>query len=391
MTLAICLAPVFCYVNQCKQFRVYYNAFLIEPREVTLKVSQNKFSGCLKNCSRSLDCNSVSWSKSQEICKVHSVSPYDMDFNGNINKSSDWNLYVKNEGVSWKPIAKFSSSNGQFQGDSSFKLWSHFWDSMNNDSCVREKLNVRCNRHYVHKERDWILNLREAKKIKISLYEDGIEAAWVVFDKQPGSSDNWFQPSRVIDSYPWDTKLLKSSEMSMESFRKSSFYIVKPNPAFYLKYPSPHAYWMKIYETVSVNICVYGNTNSPQILYSKGPSLTLLSKSLVSRVNPTFPNSHWRYNLEWSEAENFCETNLHVHIATHDEVNQCRITQGYECCRWGWMTGGVASFPMNRKHPNCGNIIGMMPAQTSGSFDIYCKPDQNLVGLADTMVISVEI
>ena len=101
-------------------------------------------------------------------------------------------------------------------------------------------------------------------KVKISLYKDGVEAAWVIFDKQPGSNDNWFQPSRIIDSYPWNTELLKSSsDMSMEPQQnndKTRFYIVESNPDFYLREQSPHRYWMKISEfpiclgIVSVNM-----------------------------------------------------------------------------------------------------------------------------------------
>ena len=49
-------------------------------------------------------------------------------------------------------------------------------------------------------------------QIKISVYKDGSEVAWVIFAKNPGDdSDGWFDPSRVIDSYPWDKIQLQES------------------------------------------------------------------------------------------------------------------------------------------------------------------------------------
>ena len=40
------------------------------------------------------------------------------------------------------------------------------------------------------KGKDWLLGFDTVTQVKISLYEDGIEAAWVIFDKQSGSNDN---------------------------------------------------------------------------------------------------------------------------------------------------------------------------------------------------------
>ena len=49
------------------------------------------------------------------------------------------------------------------------------------------------------------LTLTVLFQVKISVYKDGSEVAWVTFEKNPGDdSDGWFDPSRVIDSYPWD-------------------------------------------------------------------------------------------------------------------------------------------------------------------------------------------
>ena len=186
----------------------------------------------------------------------------------------------------WTPITKFSATTGQFNGDFSYELWNNPMNSMNNDTCASTNKSIRCNRHFVHKDKDWLLGLDAITKIKVSLYEDGIETAWVIFDKQPGSNDNWFQPSIIIDSYPWDTgKLRSSSDMSLEPQQyndNTRFYIVESNPDFYLRGSSPHKYWMKIIS--DSNECEYGIVKTPYILYSKGPYLTLLSKSQVSRV-----------------------------------------------------------------------------------------------------------
>ena len=64
---------------------------------------------------------------------------------------------------------------------------------------------TKCERHFVDHDKDTILASDSTTKVKVSLYDDGVEAAWVIFKKQPGSDDHWFQPSRIVDSYPWDT------------------------------------------------------------------------------------------------------------------------------------------------------------------------------------------
>ena len=179
-------------------------------------------------------------------------------------------------------------------------------------------------------------------KVKVSLYEDGTGAAWVIFDKQPGSNDNWFQPSRIIESYPRDTELLKSSsEMSLdpqENYGETRFYILESNPDFNLKIWSLHAYWMKIFEAGHTfgflnGACEYGDHYiHPYILHSKGSNPTLLSKSNVSLIEK-WDSSPGTNNLDWSEAEHFCETHLPVPIATMDDVDNTRINQPYQCCR----------------------------------------------------------
>ena len=171
-------------------------------------------------------------------------------------------------------------------------------------------------------------------KVKVSLYKDGVEVAWVIFDKQPGSNDNWFQPSLLIGSYPWDTKLLKSSShMSLEPQQyndNTRFYIVESNPDFYLRPSSPHKYWMKI---ISIsNECEYGIVKTPYILYSKGPNPTLLSKSRVSLVVKWSVPSGRYYKFSWAEAQNLCETRLNVPIATFNDVNDARVNQPYQYC-----------------------------------------------------------
>ena len=130
-------------------------------------------------------------------------------------------------------------------------------------------------------------------KVKVILYEDSIEAAWVIFDKKLGSSDSWFQPLQIMDSYPWNTEMLKSSsEVSLEPQQyndNTRFYIVESNTNFYLREWSPHRYWMEIHEEINPiddrwTECEYGIVDQPHILYKKGPYPVLLSKSRVSHV-----------------------------------------------------------------------------------------------------------
>ena len=50
--------------------------------------------------------------------------------------------------------------------------------------------------------------------MKLSVYKDGSEAAWVTFNKPP-DSDHWFDPDFIVESHPWDKTLLQESAVSM--------------------------------------------------------------------------------------------------------------------------------------------------------------------------------
>ncbi len=62
--------------------------------------------------------------------------------------------------------------------------------------------------------------------MKLSLYEDGIEEAYVVFSKQPGVNDSWFSADRVIRSHPWDIKQLQYAAF----VQGETTYADHPNP-----------------------------------------------------------------------------------------------------------------------------------------------------------------
>ena len=328
------------------------------------------------------------------------MSPYEMGFTGEITNENNWRLFYLGSKKPWTPIAKFSSSNGVFEGDYSWDVWTNPSNSMNNDACASKNESISCNRHYVHRHKDWLLGLDSVKKVKVSLYEDGVEAAWVIFDKQPELDDNWFQPSRVVDSYPWNIELLKSSaEMSLEPQEHTNsvrFYMVQPN-SFHLRAWSPHRYWMKIFEAdISqvglVNQCEYGTVPTPYILYSKGSDPTLLSRSGVSHVVKWSAPSGGGWNtISQADAPIFCQTHLGVPLVTYDEVNTVRANQPYQCCRFGWMANGIASAPMNEAVGACTSHVGTATIGTNSNskFPVYCKPNPGLVGVADTMVISV--
>ena len=351
---------------------------------------------CMEKCFDKMDCRSGSCSEREAMCKLHMVSPWGLNFTGNISTNSDWLFFTRDaENIpEWKPIAKFSSSSGTFEGDLSYEMWNTPKMSVNNVSCAGN-LSAGCSRHFVHHAKDWLLAKRSGTKIKISFYEGDVETAWAIFDQQPGSNDNWFHPSRVLDSYPWDTQLLKSSsEMGLQPQKYNNavrFYILESNPALHLRQESGHPYWMKIVDRKSSE-CEYGRSvNYPYILYSKGTGPTLLSKSAVAHVVKWRYPTGGRYTLPWSEAQTFCENNLYVPIATYDEVNSARMNQPYQCCNRGWMANQIYSHPMVvNGGSGCGGP-GMVGRGTSGSHNVYCKPDQSLVGVADTVVISINI
>ena len=173
-------------------------------------------------------------------------------FQGQIIKNHSWRLFAPKPKPEhkWKSIAKFSTHSGTFRGKFSHELWTSSSIEDDFSSCVTITNSESCSFHYIHKGKDWLMGLSEVKQVKVSLYENGTEAAWAIFEKKPGADDNWFQPSRVIDSFPWDTELLRSSaEMSLapqEYNQGTRFYIVKPKPGYPLKARSPHEYWMQI-------------------------------------------------------------------------------------------------------------------------------------------------
>ena len=328
--------------------------------------------------SRPTNCRSGSCSDREAKCKLHRVSPWDLNLTGNISTNADWlfSSETLNMSLNGNPSPSFSSSSGTFEGDLSYELWNTPKMSVNNVSCAGN-VSTGCGRHFVHHAKEWLLGDNSGTKVKISLYEANVETAWVIFDKRPGSNDNWFHPSRVLDSHPWDAQLLKSSAvMGMEPKEYNDavrFYILESNPTLHLRELSGHPYWMKIVDSESSE-CEYGRSvNYPYILYSKGPNATLLSKSAVAHIIKWSSPTGGRYTLPWSEAQTFCEDNLHVPIATYDEVNSARMNQPYECCNRGWMANQVNSYPLVvNRGPGCGGP-GMAGTSTSGSYNVYCK------------------
>ena len=204
----------------------------------TLRYSAKNMYECLVEC-LSWNCKTLWNSKMDSVCKIQPVSFLELNFVGDILSKGGWNLFYSIAPNSWIPIAKYSASMGEFNGDFLYELWNNPVNSMNNNTCSSTNESTRCNRHFIHKNKDWLQGLDTVTKVKVSLYKDGVEVAWVIFDKQPGSNDNWFQPSQIIDSYPRDT----SSDMSLEPQQynvNTRFYIVESNPDLYLRPSSPH-------------------------------------------------------------------------------------------------------------------------------------------------------
>ena len=351
---------------------------------------------CILECLRDFRCTDASWEQRTGRCKLHSVSLFDMGFNGEIIANTSWKiLHLQKQEHSWIPIAKFSTSTGLFNGSDSWELWSNPNISVNADSCASLDGSVPCTRHFVHKYKDWILGLDTVTKVKVSLYDNGEEVAWAIFRKLPVSEDNWFQPSRVIDSSPWDPELLRqttTTEMSLEPQPGNEgirFYIVEKHTNREFTQWTAFRYWMKIREPGSW--WTYGKSPSPQILYSLDPGPVMLTNSSVSY----FRGWSGRYSLNWAQAQTFCDTNLGVPIATYDDVDNARVTEDYDTCAAGWMSPQVAGYPRNTLVSNCGNKVGMViyvdPTPVERQYDVYCKTNQSLVGVADTMVISVLI
>ena len=45
----------------------------------------------------------------------------------------------------------------------------------------------------------------------MSLYLNNTEVAWMTFWKTTGSAVDWFDSSNLLEAYPWDINLLRSS------------------------------------------------------------------------------------------------------------------------------------------------------------------------------------
>ena len=48
-------------------------------------------------------------------------------------------------------------------------------------------------------------------QVKLSLYSNNTEVAWVTFHKLSDSRLDWLNSSNVIDAHPWDADMLRSS------------------------------------------------------------------------------------------------------------------------------------------------------------------------------------
>ena len=356
---------------------------------------------CAFHCLSNQDYRTFFVNKRSLMCRFYSLSPFMIQYE--LVPDPDWSVYYRVNTTSWIHIAKFSSfKEDYFNGHFSYELWSNP-DSKNTQNCAVGNVDLKCHKHYVHRSKDLLLSSNSIKKIKVSLYENGTEAAWTIFEKKSGADDNWFQPSRVVDSFPWDTELLRSSaEMSLapqEHDSSTRFSILKAKRGYPVRPLSPHKYWMKIQEKSNPLFCESADP-TPWILFSKGPNPTLLSRSSVSLlVNWTAATgSAGGGALSWNDAETFCRDHLGVTVATWNEVDDARVNNAFQCCVKGWMAhvvtgGGVAGYPMNEAQPACGGRVGMVGWQLDGGggerWDVYCRADQQLVGLADTLVISV--
>ena len=399
IVLAVLITQVYSSILYHK-YTVYKGFRLETVGDITVEMRHGDRKRCIAMClSGKYNCKSISWRETKRKCKLHSSSPFDFNFTSKLFVKDFWDLVVLQNDNIWQPIAKFSTNKaGTFAGSKADDLWQVFKDSPNGDPCLMTGVHQSCTKHFVHRNKDWILGLKDVTKMKVNLYENSAEAAWAIFEKKPGADDNWFQPSRVIDSYPWDTELLKSSAeiiVNTIDVMFTSFSILRSDPFTPFGRTSAHQHWMKIHETgwgVSYE-CSQGHMTSPQILYSKSPNPTLLSKSNISLVtNYTMNGGTLKdKNFDWATAESFCQLTFGIDIATIGEVDAYRVEGPYQCCNYGWMANRTAGYPMNEVREDCGNGTGVLNQRTDGVWDVYCKPDQSFVGLADTMVISFRL
>ena len=118
----------------------------------------------------------------------------------------------------------------------------------------------------------------------------------MTFEKNPGDDDDdWFNPSRVVDSYPWDKIQLQESTarfITKTGNGRKNYWTVSEG----VKYNShnvgsisAHAHWLTM--VTGTNCDLYEETVLPAILYSKlaGP-VYLATRSKCQNVNTLGPN-----------------------------------------------------------------------------------------------------
>ena len=115
------------------------------------------------------------------------------------------------------------------------------------------------------------------------MYKDGTEVAWATFNKNSGIDDVWFDPDRVVDSYPWDATQLRESTANFQTrisnYHGSLFWTMSEGS----KYNSAgedrltaHARWVTMATGHGCDVTP-GMTSDPVILYSKQAGPTYLA------------------------------------------------------------------------------------------------------------------
>ena len=109
-------------------------------------------------------------------------------------------------------------------------------------------------------------------QVKISVYKDGSEVAWAIFGKNPGAGDVWFDPSRIIDSYPWNKSQLQenTARFLKKGVGNRNFWMISEGVkynTFNVGTKSAHAHWLTILTGRSCDLRV--ETAVPAIMYSK--------------------------------------------------------------------------------------------------------------------------
>ncbi|KAK7488060.1 hypothetical protein BaRGS_00020651 [Batillaria attramentaria] len=124
-----------------------------------------------------------------------------------------------------------------------------------------------CDRHYRGKVLDTWSNI---DRVRVSLYEGGEEKAFVEFDGNDSSLDNWFRRDRLVDSSWPDLSTESQNYFSIAGHARADlgrrFFINKS----YAGCPYDFG-WLAL---IDVNdVCDWGKTSStPKILYSPGSS-----------------------------------------------------------------------------------------------------------------------